>query len=74
MYPTANPMTGDRKSQSTTLCNRLYQFTAENELLYAMPPPTSAPISACDELLGIAKYQVSRFHTMDEISTHIITH
>ena len=74
IYPTINPINGERINHKITLWKRLYQLTTSKVIVYAIPPPISAPINAWDELLGIPKYHVNRFQIIDEINTHIITH
>jgi hypothetical protein len=39
----------------------------------AKPAPISPPISACEELEGIPKYQVTRFHAIAPTSAPQIT-
>ena len=57
-----NPqMNGDRTAGTITDCTRLWTFTAP-EPLATIVAPITPPIRACDELDGIVRYQVIRFH------------
>src|SRR3954447_7622159 len=56
-------ITGESTAGSTTLDTRPCHFTAENPAA-ASVEPTTPPISACDELDGMPRYQVSRFQVM----------
>src|SRR3954462_14352054 len=56
-------ITGESTAGSTTLDTRPCHFTAENPAA-ASVAPTTPPISACDELDGMPRYQVARFQKM----------
>src|SRR5216684_7573930 len=66
-----NPTSGDSTMASSVLVSPLQ--TAADRPAFAIPPPTSPPISACELEDGIPSAQVIRFQTMAPISAAKIT-
>jgi hypothetical protein len=58
------PITGEEKRGIITLSNMFVQFTTSKLPVATIAEPIRLPISAWEELLGKAMYQVKRFQTM----------
>lgn len=72
IYPPIKPTKGDPNKGISTLFTRIVQLTWVNPA-WAIPPPTSPPIKACDELEGMPRYQVIKFQMMAPISAAMTT-
>lgn len=65
-------MNGDSAAGTITLPTRPCHLTAEAPAA-AMVAPTTPPIRACEELEGMPRYQVARFHRMEPVRPAMTT-